>query len=149
MGADRRDVGRARHQHADGRVLRPAAALRPALFREDIRQAPQVCWLPDCFGFSPALPQILRLAGIDSFFTIKVNWSETNQIAVRSLLVGGLDGSRVLAHTFNNPVGGYNGEIGPRGHGPRPGGISAASTSTRKACSPSAMATAAAARRRR
>ena len=26
----------------------------------------------------------------------------------------GLDGSRVLAHTFNNPVGGYNAEIGPR-----------------------------------
>ena len=26
----------------------------------------------------------------------------------------GLDGSRVLAHTFDNPVGGYNAEIGPR-----------------------------------
>ena len=26
----------------------------------------------------------------------------------------GLDGSRVLTHTFDNPVGGYNGELGPR-----------------------------------
>ena len=28
-----------------------------------------VCWLPDCFGFSPALPQLLRQAGVTSFFT--------------------------------------------------------------------------------
>jgi alpha-mannosidase len=67
-----------------------------------------VCWLPDCFGFSPALPQILRLAGIDSFFTIKVNWSETNQMPCDLFWWEGLDGSRVLAHTFKNPAGGYN-----------------------------------------
>jgi alpha-mannosidase len=67
-----------------------------------------VCWLPDCFGFSPALPQILRLAGIDSFFTIKVNWSETNEMPCDLFWWEGLDGSRVLAHTFKNPAGGYN-----------------------------------------
>ena len=67
-----------------------------------------VCWLPDCFGFSPALPQILRLAGIDSFFTIKVNWSETNEMPFDLFWWEGLDGSRVLAHTFKNPAGGYN-----------------------------------------
>ena len=70
-----------------------------------------VCWLPDCFGFSPALPQILRLAGVDSFFTIKVNWSETNAMPYDLFWWEGLDGSRVLAHTFNNPVGGYNAQI--------------------------------------
>jgi alpha-mannosidase len=67
-----------------------------------------VCWLPDCFGFSPALPQILHLAGIDSFFTIKVNWSETNRMPFDLFWWEGLDGSRVLAHTFKNPAGGYN-----------------------------------------
>jgi alpha-mannosidase len=67
-----------------------------------------VCWLPDCFGFSPALPQILRLAGIDGFFTIKVNWSETNEMPCDLFWWEGLDGSRVLAHTFKNPAGGYN-----------------------------------------
>jgi alpha-mannosidase len=70
-----------------------------------------VCWLPDCFGFSPALPQLLRLAGVDSFFTIKVNWSETNTMPADLFWWEGLDGSRVLTHTFNNPVGGYNAEI--------------------------------------
>jgi alpha-mannosidase len=73
-----------------------------------------ICWLPDCFGFSPALPQLLRLAGIEHFFTIKVNWSETNKMPFDLFWWEGLDGSRVLAHTFENPVGGYNGETSPR-----------------------------------
>ena len=73
-----------------------------------------VCWLPDCFGFSPALPQILTQAGVTNFFTIKVNWSETNRMPYDLFWWEGLDGSRVLAHTFDNPVNGYNAEIGPR-----------------------------------
>jgi alpha-mannosidase len=73
-----------------------------------------VCWLPDCFGFSPALPQLLTQAGVTSFFTIKVNWSETNTMPYDLFWWEGLDGSRVLAHTFNNPVGGYNAETGAR-----------------------------------
>ena len=52
--------------------------------------------------------------GVDSFFTIKVNWNETNTIPHDLFWWEGLDGSRVLAHTFNNPVGGYNAEIGPQ-----------------------------------
>lgn len=72
-----------------------------------------VCWLPDCFGFSGALPQLLRQAGIDNFFTIKVNWSETNRFPFDLFWWEGLDGSRVLAHTFDNPLRGYNGSIEP------------------------------------
>lgn len=72
-----------------------------------------VCWLPDCFGFSPALPQLLQQAGVTSFFTIKVNWSETNKMPYDHFWWEGSDGSRVLAHTFDNPVGGYNAELGP------------------------------------
>ena len=72
-----------------------------------------VCWLPDCFGFTPALPQILRSAGIDYFFTHKLNWSESTKFPFDLFWWEGLDGSRVLAHSFNNPVGGYNGDPGP------------------------------------
>jgi alpha-mannosidase len=78
----------------------------------------RVCWLPDCFGFSPALPQLLAQAGIDSFFTIKVNWSETNRFPHDLFWWEGLDGSRVLAHTFDNPYGGYNGAVRPDGMAP-------------------------------
>lgn len=72
-----------------------------------------VCWLPDCFGFSGAMPQILRQGGIDSFFTIKVNWSETNHIPSDLFWWKGLDGSQVLTHTFDNPMQGYNGFVQP------------------------------------
>lgn len=73
----------------------------------------KVCWLPDCFGFSGALPQLLRQGGIESFFTIKVNWSETNKFPYDLFWWEGLDGSRVLAHVFDNPMEGYNGFVRP------------------------------------
>ncbi|SIQ86603.1 alpha-mannosidase [Rhizobium sp. RU35A] len=72
-----------------------------------------ICWLPDCFGFSGALPQLLVQGGMKSFFTIKVNWSESNRIPADLFWWEGLDGSRVLAHTFNNPMEGYNGFVRP------------------------------------
>ncbi|WP_176084688.1 alpha-mannosidase [Martelella sp. HB161492] len=72
-----------------------------------------VCWLPDCFGFTPALPQILNQGGMTSFLTIKVNWSETNRFPTDLFWWEGLDGSRVLTHTFDNPVDGYNGVVRP------------------------------------
>jgi alpha-mannosidase len=75
-----------------------------------------VCWLPDCFGFSGALPQLLKQGGIDSFFTIKVNWNENNKFPADLFWWEGIDGSRVLAHTFENPVGGYNGAVSPEAY---------------------------------
>ncbi len=72
-----------------------------------------ICWLPDCFGFSGVLPQLLRQGGIESFFTIKVNWSETNKFPYDLFWWEGLDGSRVLAHVFDNPMEGYNGFVRP------------------------------------
>lgn len=72
-----------------------------------------ICWLPDCFGFSGALPQLFNQAGIRNFFTIKVNWSETNHIPSDLFWWEGLDGSRVLTHTFDNPMAGYNGFVRP------------------------------------
>ena len=82
-------------------------------FRERFGATHTACWLPDCFGFSPALPQLLAGAGIHNFVTIKVNWSETNRLPYDLFWWEGLDGSRVLAHTFDNPVRGYNGDPRP------------------------------------
>jgi alpha-mannosidase len=80
-------------------------------FERQFGQRHTVCWLPDCFGFSAVLPQLLRQGGIDSFFTTKVNWSETNRFPYDLFQWEGLDGSRVLAHTFDNPIENYNGTI--------------------------------------
>src|SRR5207244_2449260 len=51
--------------------------------------------------------------GIESFFTMKVNWSETNRIPADLFWWEGIDGSRVLTHTFDNPMAGYNGFVQP------------------------------------
>lgn len=61
-------------------------------------QRVSMCWLPDAFGYTGALPQILRLAGMDSFLTIKLAWNEHNDFPHRSFVWAGIDGSTVLAH---------------------------------------------------
>ena len=75
----------------------------------------EVCWLPDCFGFSPALPQLLQQAGVPYFFTTKINWNETDTFPHDLFWWEGIDGSRVLTHTFKNELRneGYNGSLRP------------------------------------
>ena len=72
-----------------------------------------VAWLPDTFGYSPSLPQFMRGAGITGFFTYKLNWSETNDFPHDLFLWEGIDGSRIVAHTFENPGTDYNGDVTP------------------------------------
>ena len=74
----------------------------------------RVCWLPDCFGFSPALPQLLRQGGIDSL-PHHQGRPGRRPTSFRTTCSGGRGSTarRVLAHTFDNPVGGYNGEARP------------------------------------
>src|SRR5215207_10192473 len=74
----------------------------------------QVAWLPDAFGFSPALPQLLRGAGMEGFFTYKLNWSETNEFPYDLYEWEGIDGSTVIAHDFENPGQDYNGNVTPK-----------------------------------
>ncbi|HKA09198.1 MAG TPA: glycoside hydrolase family 38 C-terminal domain-containing protein, partial [Candidatus Dormibacteraeota bacterium] len=89
-------------------------------FERELGRRHRVAWLPDCFGFSPGLPQLLLGAGIDAFFTTKLTWSETNRFPYDLYWWEGLDGSRVLAHSFDNDaasaseaLGGYNGDPSP------------------------------------
>lgn len=78
-------------------------------FRDELGRAARTGWLPDCFGFTPALPQLLRQAGIDAFLTQKLSWNDTNRFPHATFWWEGLDGSRVLAHF--PPVDTYNAEL--------------------------------------
>ncbi|MBT3344411.1 MAG: alpha-mannosidase [Gemmatimonadetes bacterium] len=69
-------------------------------------------WLPDVFGYSAALPQIMRQAGIDTFATQKLSWSLINRFPHHSFQWEGVDGSVVIAHMF--PEDTYNGPALPR-----------------------------------
>jgi alpha-mannosidase len=55
-------------------------------------------WLPDVFGYSAALPQILHEAGVTSFLTQKMSWNETNRFPHHTFWWEGIDGTRVLTH---------------------------------------------------
>ncbi|MBV9491788.1 MAG: alpha-mannosidase [Verrucomicrobia bacterium] len=70
-----------------------------------------VAWLPDSFGFTGNLPQLLLSGGLPFFFTQKLTWNEANPFPYDLYCWEGLDGSRVLAHSFLNPPRGYNGDI--------------------------------------
>lgn len=72
-----------------------------------------IAWLPDVFGFSGGVPQLLLGGGIENFFTIKVTWSEASPFPFDLFMWEGINGSKVLAHTFFNPGAGYNGNIEP------------------------------------
>lgn len=63
-------------------------------------QAPrnEVLWLPDVFGYSAALPQIMRQFGIHYFMTTKIGWNDTNAFPYDTFLWKVIDGSEVLTH---------------------------------------------------
>ncbi len=62
-----------------------------------------VLWLPDVFGYSWALPQIMKKRGIDYFMTIKIGWNQYNRLPYDSFWWQGIDGSRVLTHFSTAP----------------------------------------------
>ena len=63
-------------------------------------------WLPDVFGYSGNIPQLMRKSGLDRFMTIKINWNDTTTFPHHSFNWEGIDGSTVLAHM--PPEGEYN-----------------------------------------
>ncbi|MDX2081776.1 MAG: glycoside hydrolase family 38 C-terminal domain-containing protein [Terrimicrobiaceae bacterium] len=69
----------------------------------------RVVWLPDVFGYSACLPQILRQTGVDFFFTTKMTWNAINRFPHSSFIWRGNDGSEVLAHVTQDS--GYNATV--------------------------------------
>jgi alpha-mannosidase len=66
----------------------------------------RLCWLPDTFGYSGNLPQIISKSGMDWFQTIKLAWNKVTVFPHRSFVWKGIDGSSVLVHM--PPEGDYN-----------------------------------------
>jgi len=58
---------------------------------------PRILWLPDTFGYSAALPQLMAQAGLDTFVTHKMSWNDTNRMPFDTFHWQGIDGSRVPA----------------------------------------------------
>lgn len=68
-------------------------------------------WLPDCFGFSHALPQIIKRSGMKNFITAKLMYQDTNRFPHSAFKWRGADGSEVLAFCQHSH---YQGDYSPR-----------------------------------
>lgn len=82
-------------------------------FENELGTSCQEIWLPDSFGYSAALPQIAREAGIERFLTQKISWNQVNTFPHHTLLWEGIDGSRIFTHfppmdTYGAEVTGQN-----------------------------------------
>ena len=100
-----------RHRHALGRIAGPPVPLRPEFFREEFGVTSAGVWLPDSFGYSPALPQLMRRAGFKWFFTQKISWNQQNKFPHHTFNWEGIDGSRIFSHfpsmdTYNSQLSG-------------------------------------------
>ena len=77
-------------------------------FRDTLGSRTLVAWLPDTFGFSAALPQLLTGCGIPYFATQKLLRCdpECDPFPYNNFWWQGIDGSRVLSHMYkkNNAV---------------------------------------------
>ncbi len=72
----------------------------------------QEAWLPDSFGYSGALPQIVKSAGLRWFLTQKISWNKVNRMPHHTFTWEGIDGTRLFTHF--PPVDTYNAELHAR-----------------------------------
>ncbi|MFI1179101.1 alpha-mannosidase [Streptomyces sp. NPDC020799] len=78
-------------------------------FLEEFGIETEEVWLPDTFGYSAALPQLVKLAGAKWFLTQKISWSRTNKFPHHTFWWEGLDGTRVFTHF--PPIDTYNAQL--------------------------------------
>ena len=80
-------------------------------FRKEFGIHSRTAWLPDAFGYSWALPQILKKAQVDTFVTTKITWSKFTEFPYSVFQWEGADGTRIWGMM---PPLNYNGNITPK-----------------------------------
>jgi alpha-mannosidase len=72
--------------------------------REKFGSVSTVAWLPDTFGFTWQLPQILKQGGIEFFVTQKLRWNDTTEFPYEMFQWQSPDGSRIFSY-MSGPIG--------------------------------------------
>lgn len=81
-------------------------------FRDEFGVDVKNLWIPDVFGYSAAMPQIIKKCGCDHFLTQKISWSQFNKFPFHTFMWEGIDGSRILTHF--PPEDCYNSNLDPK-----------------------------------
>ena len=82
-------------------------------FRDEFGVDVRNLWIPDVFGYSAAMPQILKKCGLEALVTQKLSWNQFNTFPHNTFIWQGIDGSRVVAHF--PPENTYNSLLSPSG----------------------------------
>jgi alpha-mannosidase len=61
--------------------------------QEHFGVTPKTVWLPDTFGYSANLPQIMDKSGLDYFVTSKLSWNDTDRHPYDTFFWRGIDGT--------------------------------------------------------
>ncbi|MBQ8726680.1 MAG: alpha-mannosidase [Clostridia bacterium] len=67
-------------------------------FKEEFNVDCKTVWLPDVFGYSASLPQIMKKSGVENFITAKIGWNDVNRMPYDAFIWRGIDGSEVFAY---------------------------------------------------
>lgn len=116
------EVGGGMWLEADCNIPSGESLVRQLLFgyhflKDEFDVESKYLWLPDVFGYSWALPQILKKSGIETFMTTKISWSQYNRMPHDTFMWRGIDGTEILTHFITTPDSGdwwyytYNGEM--------------------------------------
>lgn len=105
---------------SSGESLIRQMQLGQKFFEQEFGKSSKVLWLPDVFGYSWALPQIIKNSGLDYFMTIKISWNQFNRLPYDTFKWRGIDGTEVLTHFITaknqeeDPAYTYNGFTHPK-----------------------------------
>ena len=82
-----------------------------AYYKKELGVDSRILWLPDVFGYSGAMPQILKGSGMQGFATQKITWAYNGgeSFPYNIFWWEGIDGSTIPAHIFTD----YNSEMHP------------------------------------
>lgn len=81
-------------------------------FNKEFGVDSKVLWLPDVFGYSAALPQILRKSGVDKFVTSKISWNEYNMLPYDTFMWRGIDSTEIFTYFMTAQDTDKNGRLG-------------------------------------
>ncbi|GMQ58522.1 alpha-mannosidase [Vallitalea sediminicola] len=83
---------------SSGESLIRQILLGKSFFKKEFGVDNEILWLPDVFGYSAALPQILKKSDIKYFTTTKINWNQFNKMPNDTFMWRGIDGSEIMTY---------------------------------------------------
>ena len=67
-------------------------------FMKEFGISSDIYWLPDCFGFTAALPQVIKKSGMKYFLTSKLQYNDTNEFPLSVFRWRSHSGDEVLSY---------------------------------------------------